>query len=223
NGYSIGKGEKKRETKCWVAGNAAEGVPCGSWSGTAVPAHGNAVSTRVVFHPRHVLADQEQAAAGGSFQVFVCQWIGHGGRIETGPVVLDREQDEFPRHIRAQPRFLLRVASVAVLDGVDHRLFQGQAHGELILYRIAEVIHGGGDSVEKRGHIFGGTRGQLPPLLRAKVQLCRLMPARVQPIGEHLRPPSLRWVEGLGWVRAICYVWMGHPKHSCILRAGLPG
>ena len=75
----------------------------------------------------------ELAAARRPLQVFLGKWVRNLGRIEAWSFVFHLEQNLFRCHLVSDPHALGRVASVAVLDGVDAGLFQGQYLGLAIL------------------------------------------------------------------------------------------
>src|SRR5262249_20713335 len=67
----------------------------------------------------------------------------------------DFGEDVFRREVITQLHFLAGIALVAMLDGVEQRLFQRQSNGELLVSRIAGAIEKSENLLDRRVDFLG--------------------------------------------------------------------
>src|SRR6185437_1766096 len=109
----------------------------------ALAAEGDGVAALVVAHARQIVSHEKQAASTGALAVLRCQRIGHALGIESRPLILDHGKHLLGGDVIVDADHETRIATVAVLDGVDERFFQGQVHAEDVLVRVALFGHRG--------------------------------------------------------------------------------
>ena len=90
----------------------------------------DAIAAFVVLDHAQKGPHQHDAAAAGFFEVFVLGGVGHVLQAETGALVFDHDADFVVGDLAGDKDLFARVEAVAVLDGVDQGLFEGQADAE---------------------------------------------------------------------------------------------
>ena len=83
------------------------------------------------------MAHEEQAAAAGALDILDGHRIGHVFRVEAAAFVGDADVEALAREHVVDMHLLGAVHPVAVLDGVDQRLFQGKFDAEDLTLLIA--------------------------------------------------------------------------------------
>ena len=100
-------------------------------------AHGDDVAAAVVLDLGHEVAHEQQAAAAGALEVLGGGRVGHVLGVEARPLVGDADVEPLGSDRVRDEDALVRVHLVAVLDGVDEGLFEGELDGEDVVLGVA--------------------------------------------------------------------------------------
>lgn len=103
-------------------------------------AHGEVIAGRVVFDLSHVVAHQKQAAAAGAFEIFRGEAIGDLAGIKAATFIGDADLAALGVYLVVNENLLGGVHLVAMLDGIDERLFQGKANAEDFAIVVAHLL-----------------------------------------------------------------------------------
>ena len=99
-------------------------------------AHADRVALAVVLDLGHEAAHEQQAAAAGAFDVLDRGRVGHVLGVEPRPLVGDADVEPFGGDAVDDDDPLVGVHLVAVLDGVDQGLFEGQLDREDVVLGV---------------------------------------------------------------------------------------
>ncbi len=99
----------------------------------------NLVALLVETHFVHVRAHEQNSPAGFSFEGGILRGIGHVGRSEAFTFI-SHAKPEFSRtYVIADGNVLRLIQLVAVFDGVEKRLLEGEMHGENFVISVTRV------------------------------------------------------------------------------------
>ena len=148
--------------------------------------HDDAVAAVVVLDAVHEVPHQQHAAPARGLDVVFVGRVGDLGGIEAVPLVDDLDLEAIVRQAKAGAHHLVWIQPVAVADGVDQRLFNGQVDAEdfvLAPLRAASAVNNCSTTDLPASYVLGTLRSADQSQVAAEPSRsdCDMMPQSVEP------------------------------------------